>query len=68
MSLTSTLEPVHSLSVDEMSFFVVKFDDDLDQYCQFSIRMSFENAKKLCDNCRKNDLVGIYKVFADTEY
>lgn len=68
MNLTTPSEPVKFLSVDEMSFFVARFDDDFDEYRQYSIRMNFENAKRLCDNCRKNDPTGIYKVFADTEH
>lgn len=66
--LTSTPDPVEFLAVKDMSFFVAKFDDDIDEYIQYSIRMSFENAKRFCDYRRNEDPQGIYKVFCDTEY
>ena len=56
------------LNLQMMSFFVVKFDYGIDSYVQYSIRMSLENAIKLCNSRRELDPEGDYKVHAELEF
>ena len=56
------------LNLQMMSFFVVKFDDEVDSYVQYSIRMSLENATQLCNSRREDDPEGDYKVHAELDF
>ena len=56
------------LNLQMMSFFVVKFDYEVDSYVQYSIRMSLENATQLCNSFRADDSEGDYKVHAELDF
>lgn len=56
------------LNLQMNSFFVAVFSEKEDSYVQHSIRMSLENAVKLCDECRNTYPKRDFKVHGELDF